>query len=484
MSLRAAPESPVARRHGASAHSRRDLAALATSRPAGLAIAVAAALAAWQLPHIDLFGPTTGAPPAPLQTRSGAPATSHDDLARRLALLNRYIDRDARAPVTAIEDTVLDDVMAEILGREGRIRVSHVLDYTSELIARPRRRTRDQLFVAVDALNSALASREFGYYVFTSLQWNSDRGELERVAFDVYAIDGVQRYEVASHAARPREPAISAISALRVRRLDSQGPGDHRLGFTSAGHPDALVVPARIDHELRAGLIPALDPDGPTPLFQVSPGHAGAPWYRRLRRAVATILRDDFAAISGPSARYPDALVIRDALIRAVELHEIQHLLDFAHERRGDEPGPDDDHEQGSPASPPPLDGPFKRLAEYTGKPLLAREGFAETSAHLAQMARDPATCRITLAVVTSYAFTDQCIHGDCFAALAILDELAMELGYQAAPTLTGHDFYRLTDLAGFYTALASHSRDELSRAARATWERLFHRRLVDVTAI
>ena len=484
MSHREAPlpsgESPRAAHPGS--YRRRDLAALATSRPAGLAIAAAAALIAWQLPGVALFGPTTEAPVHDLRTRSGAPATSHDVLARRLALLNAYIDvgesavgGDVVPVVRGVDDGVteflLDDVMAELLGKQGRVRVSHVLDYTSEIIARPRLRTRDGFFAAVDALNDALDHRGSGYYVFASLQWHDKSKKFERIAFDVYAIDGVQRYRSGER----------IIAALRVHLPESSGrPGqahDHRLGFTSAGHPDALVVPARVDHELRMGLIPALEPEGSTLLFQVSAGNSESPWYRRLRQTVARVLRDDLAAMSGSWSG--DFSASREALIRAVELHEIQHLLDFGHERRERAR-----HEAGDRSGLPPLDGPFQRLAEYTGKEDLAREGFHETSAHLAQMARDPATSRITLAVVTSYAFSSDCTHGDCYAALAILDELAIELGHQSTPTLTGDDFYLVSDLAEFYTVLAHHSRDELSQAARTTWERLFHRPLAPVTAI
>ncbi|MEM9488678.1 MAG: hypothetical protein AAGC55_06010, partial [Myxococcota bacterium] len=107
-----------------------------------------------------------------------------------------------------------------------------------------------------------------------------------------------------------------------------------------------------------------------------------------------------------------------------------------------------------------------------------------ETSAHLAQMARQPETARMTLTVIASYAFADACNDRDCLAALVILDELAAELGHRRSLPLVGKASYRLTDIAARYIAVAGHSPDELANAAGLAWERLFQRPLPHIAPL
>ncbi len=456
---------------GSADDSTRDLESLATSRLAGIVLAGVVAGLVAALQGLDCAG-STNEPGARegLVTRSGAVAKRDDVLASRLTAMASYLQSGKPRP--AVAEIILDDHTGRALGKDGRVQVAHILDYAYELFARkrPQRHTRDKLFAALAGLNAALDERGFGHYVFGGLHWQDDQKTLERVSFEVYDIRAARRYRAGQR----------IVSVLHVTRRQGSDFADHRLGFTSAGHSEALVLPAKVDEEIARGLMPALDPTASTPLFDVSDPERRSAWYLALRQVVARTLAADFAEISRDakdgagsvgrsiSATDGSAVVepaVRDALLRAVEIHEAQHLLDFERDRQR--------HVRAGKPEPRQLSGPFRRLAKHLAEDRPALAALYETSAHLAQMARDAATARITLTVVASYGFTDRCDHGDCLAALVILDELAIELGRQRAPRLTTGEIYRLSDLATLYSELAEHPPTEISRAARGLWQRL-----------
>ena len=368
-----------------------------------------------------------------------------------------------------VRDSILDADLASAIGKPGRAQVAHVLDYAHELfdIGRPSRHTRDKFFAAITDLNHTLDQRGFGYYIFGGIHWDRDAKAMERVSLDVYAIQRARHY-------RAGDRVIPALHVSRVGGGRASDLASHRLGFTSAGHSDALIVPVKIERELELGLLPALDPAAFTPLFYVSESEKNTAWYRDMRRVLAEVLASDFERIAADWK--VDKSGLHRALAAAVEVHEVQHLLDFEDDRRR--------HAREGKPRPRALFGPFQRMADNTEDKSLARASLYEASAHLAQMARDPATTRMTLSVVTSYAFTDECDHADCLAALILLDELALELGHFSVPRFTAGDSYEIADVGDVFTVLMANSPERLAAACRAIWETLFQAPLPAITAV
>ena len=383
-------------------------------------------------------------------------------LVARLTRMQSYMA--SRHPDLAIRDQIVDAELAEIIGKDGRVVVSHILDYAEELFTgtRPRRSTRDKFFAELATLNAILDHENAGYYIFGGVHWNDDSESLERVTLDVYRITGKHRY---------RSDDGKIWTVLQVTRLEGSDLAGDRLGFTSAGHHESLVLPAKVRQELDAGLIPARHAHMHTPLFEVAERDAQSDWYQGLRATLAEVLAVDLATMTQDPVQ-PAAAI--DRLVRAVDLHEVQHLLDFEHDRER--------HARAGKVAARPLEGPFLRLTEIGADKALAYGALYETSAHLAQMARDSATARVTLSVVTSYAFTDACNFADCLAALVVLDELAIASGQASSPWLITGRSYALSDIAAAYVALARLDRETLARAAGTAWQRLFGEELVPLT--
>ncbi|HWN67119.1 MAG TPA: hypothetical protein VNM90_05735, partial [Haliangium sp.] len=400
-------------------------------------------------------GAGSNAPPeragVPLVTRSGAPARGDEGLARSLLRLQVHASRgEASSPART---RILGPEVAEALGRDGRALIAYLLDYTSEIVSSRRtRRARELFFGVLAQLNARLDERGLGYYLCAAFRWDDDYKRVELVDFEPFAITGTRTYLAQG----------SPVRVLHLQRLGASWLYASKLGFSAPEYPEVFAFPRAIAAHVRDGLLPAADPAADTPLFAAVEAARGAS-YLAFRRRLADVMHQELGIGVPGMRRERAAAAVRDALSTAVELHEIQHLLD--HRRK------------------PSLTGRFDQLASRLGDEHLARETMYEVSAHLAQLARDSRTARTILGELLSNAFTDVCSDADCLATLVLLEEIGAELGHAALGSLSQGRSYEIQDIAELYVAIARHETAAVSGAARAAWERLFATSLPDVQA-
>jgi hypothetical protein len=425
----------------------------------GMTRRIRRACAAVALVMVVCAGAGSNAPPErvgmPLVTRSGAPARADEGLVRSLLRLQVYTPRSGAGAPEAVPSSlartrILAPEVAEALGRDGRALIADLLDYTSEIVASRRsRRARELFFGVLGQLNQRLDERGLGYYLCAAFRWDDDYKRVELVDFEPFAITGTRGYLAQG----------SPVRVLHVQRLGASWLYASKLGFSAPEYPEVFVFPRAIAAQLRNGLLPAADPAADTPLFVVEDA-SSAP-YQTFRRELAAVMQQELGIGAPGKNRERDAAVARDALTTAVEVHEIQHLLD--HRRKLQ------------------LTGRFDDLASRLGDEHLARATMYETSAHLAQLARDGRAARTILGELSSNAFTDVCSDADCLATLVLLEEIGAELGHAAVGSLSQGKSYETDDVARLYVAITRHETAAVAGAARAAWERLFTAPLPDV---
>lgn len=377
-----------------------------------------------------------------MATRIGGLGHSDPAVAFSLSRMHSYLSLGV--PSELVRERILSDALADAIGRDGRALVAAVLDYAHEIIEaeKPRWRVRKRFFRALDALNQTLSDRGLGYYVFATFDWDDEHRGVDEVTFDTLGITAVQTYRAGERQVR----------VLHVARRGPPRSHETALGFTAPDYDEAFLVNADVFYELHQGLLPARVAFAATELFSVTEDEAKSDWYKRFRERVAEVLSADI----GIDAAAPERGLA--ALIEAVEIHELQHQIDYR--------------------SKLAVRDSFRALADRLEDLRLASACMHETSAHLAQMARDPVYTRVMLAEIVSYGFDSPCDDADCLAALVIIDELMSELGHGQSGALALGDNYELRTLAERYTTLVEHTPAELARAAERAWTRLFHRPL------
>lgn len=416
---------------------------------AGAAVCLAGALlAACSDAH-----PARDAGIGPLVTRGGNEARADDAVAFRLNRMQGYMS--AGRPSEIVRARVLDDQLALSLGKPGRVLVAHLLDYTHEVVAaeRSQRHSRETFFHALEDLNDELEKQRLGYFLYAGFEWDERIQRVEEVKLEALAITRVRTYE-AGAAGQPGE----RVRALHVHRLEEPRVHATKLGFTSVEYGEVFVLPRAIGEHVTDGLLPAADPAAFTPLFPVVVFDAETEWYRALRRRLAEVMAEELGRAGVPLAQ-----ALRDALTQAVELHEVQHQLDYRRQRD--------------------LPDSFHDLSERLNKRLVWSSMF-ETSAHLAQLARAPGSARTILGEITSSTFMGDGASADCLAALVILEEIGAELGHATPRELTAEHSYTIAAVAELYVDIAQHPAADVSTAARRAWERLFGEPLADVRLV
>jgi hypothetical protein len=394
----------------------------------------------------------------PLVTRSGAPARADEGVAHSLLRLQVYAAESAAYAAEGVASPlartrILGPEVAEALGRDGRALIAHLLDYTSEILSSRRpHRAGESFFGVLAQLNERLDERGLGYYLCAAFRWDDDYRRVELVDFEPFAITGTRSYLAQG----------SPVRVLHVQRLGASWLYASKLGFSAPEYPEVFVFPRAIAAQIRDGLLPAADPAADTPLF-AAVEDARSESYLAFRRQLADVMRHELGIGAPGMGRELATATAWDALSTAVELHEIQHLLD--HRRKQS------------------LTGRFDELANRLGDEHLARATMYETSAHLAQLARDSRAARTILGELSSNAFTDVCSDADCLATLVLLEEIGAELGHAAAGSLSHGKSYEIDDIAELYVAIARHETAAVAGAARAAWERLFAAALPDVQA-
>lgn len=398
-------------------------------------------------------GPERDPGVGPLVTRSGDEARADDVVAFRLNRMQGYMS--AGSPSDIVRARVLDDQLARAFGKPGRVLVANLLDYAHEVVAAPRsaRHSREAFFHALAALNAELEAQRLGYFLYAGFEWDEGFRRVEEVLLEALAITRVRAYEIS-------EPgrAGERVRVLYVHRLEQPHVHAAKLGFTAAEYDEVFVLPRAIDEHVAEGLLPAADPGAFTPLFPVVVFDAETAWYRALRQRLAEVMVEELGS-AGPALARP----LRDALTQAVELHEVQHQLDYRRQ----------------PSLPPS----FRVLAERLDRRLVW-SSMHETSAHLAQLARAPGSARTILGELVSNTFMGGCNTGDCLAALVILEEIGTELGHATPGELTTENSYTIAAVAELYVDIARHPAADVSAAAGRAWTRLFEQPLAEVRLV
>lgn len=398
-------------------------------------------------------GPARDSGVGPVVTRSGDQARADDVVAFRLNRMQGYMS--AGRPSDIVRARVLDDRLAQAFGKPGRVLVANLLDYTHGVVAGPRspRHAREAFFHALADLNAELEQQRLGYFLYAGFEWDESFRRVEEVLLETLAITRVRTYEVGEAG-----QASEHVRALHVHRLEQPRVHATKLGFTAAEYAEVFVLPRAIDEHVTEGLLPAADPATFTPLFPVVAFDAETEWYRALRRRLAEVMAEELGG-TGAALAQP----LRDALTQAVELHEVQHQLDYR--RR--------------PQLPESFRALSNRLAER-----LVWSSMLETSAHLAQLARAPGSARTILGDLVSSTFMGGCASADCLAALVILEELGVELGHATPRELTAEHAYAIAAVAELYVDIARHPAADVSAAARRAWTRIFGEPLPEVRLV
>jgi hypothetical protein len=158
-----------------------------------------------------------------------------------------------------------------------------------------------------------------------------------------------------------------------------------------------------------------------------------------------------------------------DVVGRAIEVHEVQHRIDYALD--------------------PPLAIPDS-LEQYVG-PLAdgdrpnkrAKRAMLEMSAYLAELARNDMTPRSSLVLISSFVF-DRAHWGtaESYAMLGIYTELARALGIELSGSLVERRQIRRDVVARLFGEIMQRPPSELRSGARRAWEAAFARRFPEAT--
>ncbi|RMH39698.1 MAG: hypothetical protein D6689_15850 [Deltaproteobacteria bacterium] len=431
--------------------------------------------------------------------------------------------RRAVAAKRAARDALLSDAVRAALGADAAARVGDLLS-RAEACGRAREgppldRASAALLDAVSAANDAFVAAGVGLFVDADVV--APPGGPRRVLLFSFRV-----VHVALH--RDVSPPIRV---LHVRKLDDLNWSRPLLGFASDHFRDAVVLLDQVDAALVSDLLPAMAPGARIDLY--GDGDAATEDRRAVEERAGAIVRAEYTAALGDRARQaarvgallaarrdlfaqwnrrlagtgarlaaPRTLRVRDVdalladlapvasepqrrqladieraltaapavaavdaarrvLVAAVERHEVRHRLDA----------------RGAPRPVPPA------LAAYVGperdgrgraRPIaqVARE---EMSAYLAGIARDPATPLTSFTLLCRFAFDpDRWGAAETYAALAIVAELAREIGIAIDGPLIERGVVRRDRVARAYLALTERGAAELAAAAERAWRAAF----------
>jgi hypothetical protein len=430
------------------------------------------------------------------------------------------LEREARAECERVRDGTLASAR-EALGTDTTTYLRAVLEQSLEVVSGDGALAADSHVRTVDAFNAAVAARGLGYYVDTEVMRMGDgRG---RVLLATFAVERVTPYRSGGR----------RVNALRIRRLDTLNFDRAILGFTRPNIRDGLVLRTRVEDHLVSFVVPALAEGAQMPLADVRAQQRAAPWVARVGAAAGQDARlelrgyvrdaaglaelgrllgrrnalflgwSDALLLEGIRLPLPDRYdldlerfaniksliapsewrelediqdalsdesmrslfrAVADPLERSIEHHEVQHRLDFL---------------SGALARlPPEIEAYTGALAAGERRNERAERTTEETSAYLAELARDPSLVKTKLALVSAFLFRE---HGwgsaESYAGLVVFEGLARELGLTHGPLVVRMRIDR-DALATLYLALRAKPAPALARAAQRLWERLYARPL------
>lgn len=421
---------------------------------------------------------------------------------------------------------VLDPKAREALGPEVASRLEALLRTTVDVEAagEPADELKNRFAQEGILLDQALVARKLPYFVDASLI---------RLSHEVMPILYVYYVE--------RENTLSgpggAVRSLFVRRLDDLNFRNAAMGYTKPSSTAALVLLDDVESHLIEFVLPAGAAGDDTLLVDLDSIDPESPWQKELRARSAVIVKSAYSDLPGasaaqveeigglfyrrralvrswmkalekkgvrlriprrfvPEADYANELVGKvpidelrewraiherlaekevvrafDAIVerraRSVEQHEAQHRLDYDRETVT------------IPAAVRDLLG--GQSADEATDSEFSRYVASEVSAYLAEVARAQESPALALMTLSQSAFDrDEWGGAYCYAALAVIDGIAAELG-AGGDRLVGRGRIDRAALTKRFLAITDRPEAEIRAAARRVWERWYEGKLPDV---
>jgi hypothetical protein len=475
-------------------------------------------------------------PPSGAFASGGAPSTQdsglYDTLTEavpsyiialdRVQRLKDGTDKNAGAywvkELSASRQKILSEATKQALGERGFACLQRVLGAAEEVTrAEPDDASAGvELFMeSVGALNDELAAQGVGYFVDSDVITSSSGRFAVLYSF---AVENVDLFSIEGN----------IIRALTLRRIDNLNLSQSLLGFTRPQLRDALLLRAQVDELLVSYVLPGLAPGALVSLVDEETEAMAPTWQEPAERRAAQLIHEEYGnklpanatqigellnrrrllflkwnqALSshGMHLSPPDTLVgqghyeeelegfvpkaelaeflkiqeqlasseaaqalaaARSLLALSVARHEVQHRADFS---------------RATPRRTP------ISLIEFVGMEIseggvenkFATQTKDELSAYLGELARDEATTRVNLTLLSRFLFNRDLWGGaESYVALVIFQELGGELGL-IVPTLLESGGIQREKVSSLYLQLTDKKSQELQAAAARVWERQF----------
>lgn len=424
--------------------------------------------------------------------------------------------RGQPSEVGELRDAMLG-LAERVLSADGRSFLVAVLDQC-EAQARGEGVAPEGFVGSVDALNRAIEEANEGYFLDSEL---IGREQGSQVLFAVFRVNAIHYYEADGERVR----------SLRLERADRLNLARSMLGFTRPQIRDALVLEGRIEGYLGDVVLPALAPEGELELAsgisteelrelrrlatqvvrqeavavageEVLPlGAALAErqnileqWATRFRGRIqlrvprgidfdpetysaleGIVPRSEWRRFEGVQSRVEEEDVrlayrrLEAAFSEAVELHEVQHRLDYRH---------------GVGRIAPSVEAQTGALVVGGQQNRRAQRSQNEYSAYLSELARAQGTTQTQLLLFGLHLYERRGWgRPESYAAVAVFQGLAKELQLEHEPLVRSRRINR-SGLAKLHTEILGIEAERLQAAARALWETEQGRALEEVAAV
>jgi hypothetical protein len=426
---------------------------------------------------------------------------------------------------------VLDEEQRKAVGPEVASRLEDLLRATVDVEAAGRATDEIENRFAQQGilLDQAMVARKLPYFVDASLIRFSG-GKVMPILYSYY----IERENGLSGADKP-------VRSLFVRRLDKLNYSNAAIGYTKPSSTAALVLLDDVESHLIEFVLPAGAAGDDTLLVDLDSIDPKSAWQKDLRARTVTVVKSAYSDLPGatvaqidelgaalyrrralvrswmgaldkqqrrlriprrfiPESDYAnelvgripltelrewraiherlmqkemlrtfDAVVLRHAL--SVEQHEAQHRLDYERARVI------------VPASVRELLGVQDEDAAMNSDQ--ARSTAREVSAYLAEIARAEESPALGLMTIAQAAFNRDSWGGaHCYAALVVIDGMAVEVGAGPSEPLIGRGQIDRALLTKRFLAVTDKPEPEVRAAALRLWERWFEAKLPEVKQI
>jgi hypothetical protein len=415
-------------------------------------------------------------------------------------------------------EKILSTAMKLALGENGFTRLRGVLVAAEEVSRAESGKASEDIerfMGSVGALNDELAALGVGYFIDSDVISSSSGYFAVLYSFiieniDLFSIEG------------------NTIRALMLRRIDNLNISQALLGFTRPQLRDALSLRDQVDELLVSYVLPGLDPGALISLVDEETEATAPAWQELAERRAAQLIREEYGKKLEASATRIGELLNRRRILflqwnqtlseRGMRLSPPAALVDEGHyqeELEGLVPKVELDElleiqtQLASPAAAQALTAARKLLAisvarhevqhradfsratprrtpfallEFVGMEIsesgvenkFATQTKDELSAYLGELARDAATTRVNLTLLSRFLF-NRALWGsaESYVALVVFQEVGRELGL-IVPRLSEDGSIERERVSSLYLQLTEKTPQELQAAAARAWEKQF----------